>query len=414
MGLTALEIERAKAGAKLYRLYDGDGLFIEITPTGSKRWRVKYYLNGRERRLSLGLYPEVSLAQARERLRTVRGQVADGTDPALARAAAENLEVLNASQTVEGVAREWFAKFSPSWAESHSGKVLRRLELYIFPWIGKCPIRGLQPLELLACLRRVEKRGTQETAKRTLQAFGRVMRYAVASGRADRDFTRDLHGALPPVVKKRRATLLDPRAIGALLLAIDGYDGSVVTRAALKLAPLVFVRPGELRQAEWAEFDLAKPEWRIPSERMKMRITHLVPLARQAVAILEDLRPFTGRGKYVFPSELTYDRPMSDNTLNAALRRLGYQSHVITPHGFRAMASTLLNEHGWNRDAIERQLAHVEPNDVRAAYNHADYLLERRKMMQAWADYLDTLFQAAQSPPAARARTRGRPADITA
>jgi len=339
--------------------------------------------------------------------------VADGTDPALARAAAENLEVLNASQTVEGVAREWFAKFSPSWAESHSGKVLRRLELYIFPvdrQVSDPGAAAARALGVSAAHRKAWDSGNGEA-----HAAGvRVMRYAVASGRADRDFTRDLHGALPPVVKKRRATLLDPRAIGALLLAIDGYDGSLVTRAALKLAPLVFVRPGELRQAEWAKFDLAKPEWRIPCERMKMRITHLVPLARQAVAILEDLRPLTGRGKYVFPSELTYDRPMSDNTLNAALRRLGYQSHVITPYGFRAMASTLLNEHGWNRDAIERQLAHVEPNDVRAAYNYADYLLERRKMMQAWADYLDTLFQAAQGPPTARTRTRGRPADITA
>jgi integrase len=413
MGLSALQIEHAKAGAKLYRLFDGEGLFIEITPTGAKRWRVKYFLNGRERRLSLGIYPAVSLAQARERLKAVHGQVAEGTDPALAKAAAENLAALDATQTVEGIGREWYAKYSPAWADSHGSKVLRRLERYIFPWLGKTPIRGVQPLELLACLQRIEKQGRQETAKRTLQAFGRVMRYAVATGRAERDFTRDLQGALAPVTKKRRATLLDPKAIGGLLAAIDGYDGSLVTRAALKLAPLVFVRPGELRQAEWSDFDFEKPEWRIPPERMKMRVTHLVPLARQAVVILEDLKPVTGRGKYVFPSEITYDRPMSNNTLNSALRRLGYQSHVITPHGFRAMASTLLNEQGWNRDAIERQLAHMEHNDVRAAYNYADYLVERRKMMQAWADYLNMLFHAAQSPPAVRPKKRGRLADIT-
>jgi len=414
MGLTALEVERAKPREKLYRIFDGEGLYLEITPKGRKRWRVKYVFNGRERRLALGKYPAVSLAQARERLKTVHQQRSSGTDPALAKKAAQNLAVLDADQTVEGIAREWYAKFSPAWAESHGKKILRRLESYIFPWLGKTPVRGVQPLELLACLRRIEKQGTQETAKRTLQAGGRVLRYAVATGRAERDFTRDLQGALAPVAKKRRATLLDPKAIGALLAAIDGYEGSLVTRAALKLGPLVFVRPGELRQAEWTEFDLEKPEWRIPPERMKMRTTHLVPLARQAVAILEDLRPLTGRGKFVFPSELTFERPMSDNTLNSALRRLGYQSHVITPHGFRAMASTLLNEQGWNRDAIERQLAHIEGNDVRAAYNYADYLVERRKMMQAWADYLQTLFEAAKSPPSARSKKRGRPADITA
>ena len=414
MGLSALEVERARAREKLYRLFDGEGLYLEVTPAGARRWRVKYRLHGRERRLSLGLYPKVSLAQARERLKTVREQVAAGTDPALARLAAENLKALPVAETVEGVAREWYAKFSPAWAESHGSKILRRLETYIFPWLGKTPIKGLQPLELLACVRRIEKQGTQETAKRTLQACGRILRFAVATGRAERDFTRDLQGALAPTPKKRRATLLEPRAIGALLAAIDSYQGSLVTRAALKLAPLVFVRPGELRQAEWSEFDLEKTEWRIPAERMKMKITHLVPLARQAVAILEDLKPFTVRGTYVFPSELTFERAMSDNTLNSALKRLGYQSHVITPHGFRAMASTLLNEQGWNRDAIERQLAHIEQNDVRAAYNYADYLGERRRMMQAWADYLDTLFEAAKSPPCAQPKRRGRPADITA
>jgi integrase len=414
MGLSALEIERAKAREKLYRIFDGEGLYLEVTPLGRKRWRVKYHLHGRERRLALGKYPAVSLAQARERVKTVHQQLAAGTDPALARAAAANLAVLDASQTIEGVAREWYAKFSPTWAQSHGSKILRRLETYIFPWLGKTPIRGAQPLELLACLRRIEQQGTQETAKRTLQAFGRVMRYAVATGRAERDFTRDLIGALAPVQRKHRACLLDPKAIGALLCAIDGYEGSLVTRCALKLAPLVFVRPGELRQAEWRELDLEKAEWRIPAERMKMRTPHLVPLARQAVVLLEDIRPLTGRGLYVFPGELTFERPMSNNTMNAALRRLGYPSHVITPHGFRAMASTLLNEQGWNRDAIERQLAHIEQNDVRAAYNYADYLVERRKMMQAWADYLGSLFEAARSAPIVRAKKRGRPADITA
>jgi len=391
MGLTALEVGRAKGREKLYRLFDGEGLFLEVTPKGTKRWRVKYYLHGRERRLSLGLYPQVSLALARERLKTVQGQVAAGIDPALARVAANNLATLEASETVEGVAREWYAKFSPAWAESHGSKILRRLETYIFPWLGKSPIRALQPLELLACLRRIEKQGTQETAKRTLQACGRILRYAVATGRSDRDFTRDLQGALAPVSKKRRATLLEPKAIGALLAAIDGYDGSLVTRSALKLAPLVFVRPGELRQAEWKEFDLEKPEWRIPAERMKMGELHIVPLSTQAVEILREIHKHTGKGRYVFPSMRTGTRPISENTVNAALRRLGYASDAMTGHGFRSTASTLLNEQGWHPDLIELQLAHAERDKVRGAYNKAQRLAERRKMLQAWADYLDGL-----------------------
>ena len=362
IGLSNLAITQAKPREKLYRLFDGRGLFLEVTPNGTKRWRVKYFLHGRERRISLGVFPTVSLAQARERLRTIHAQVESGTDPALARAAAKNRSVLDSTQTVEGVAREWYEKFSPRWAPSHGPKVLRRLETFIFPWMGKTPIRGAQPLELLACLRRIEKKGIHETAKRTLQAFGRVLRYAVATGRAERDFTRDLIGALPPVARQHRATLLDPKAIGGLLHAIDGYDGNLVTRAALQLAPLVFVRPGELRQAEWCEFDFEEPEWRIPPERMKMRTLHVVPLARQAKVILEDIQALTGRGRFVFPSERTYDRPMSNNTLNAALRRMGYQSHVITAHGFRAMASTLLNEQGWNcvrRSSGSSHICHV-------------------------------------------------------
>ena len=414
MDLSHTQISHAKPRDKLYRLFDGEGLFIEITPHGSKRWRVKYHFQGRERRLSLGLFPEVSLAKARERLANVRSQVREGRDPALARQAAETLAVLDTQQTFEGIAREWYAKFSPAWAESHGGKLIRRMEMFVFPWIGAQPMRQIQPLELLACIRRIEKDGSNETAHRTLQVCGRVLRYAVATGRADRDFTRDLTGALAPVKKSRRAAIIDPKAIGALLRAIDGYDGGFVTRCALKFAPLVFVRPGELRAAEWCEFDLEKPEWRIPGPRMKMRTPHVVPLSHQAVALLKELQPLSGRSSYVFPSERTFDRPMSDNTLNAALRRLGYASHVITPHGFRAMASTILNEQGWNRDAIERQLAHIEGNDVRAAYNYADYLTERRQMMQAWADYLDSLFRAAQSAPVIPKKKRGRPANIAA
>jgi integrase len=295
------------------------------------------------------------------------------------------------TDTFEVIAREWYEKFSPAWAVSHSGKIIRRLELYVFPWLGGKSIKSITAPDLLAVLRRIEAKGTLETAHRTKQNCGQVFRYAVATGRAERDPTGDLRGALPPASGKRMATITDPKGVGGLLRSIDSYQGGIVTRSALQFAPLVFVRPGELRHAEWMEIDFETAEWRIPATKMKSGTMHIVPLSRQALAVLREIKPLTDQGKYVFPSPRSGTRPMSNNAVLSALRRMGYTREEMTGHGFRSMASTLLNEQGWNRDAIERQLAHAERNKVRAAYNYAEFMPERKKMMQAWADYLERL-----------------------
>lgn len=278
-----------------------------------------------------------------------------------------------------------------NWVESHASRTLTRLENDIFPYLGNKLAGEITAPELLVALRRVENRGALETAHRILQVCGQIFRYAIATGRAERDIAADLKGALPPAKVKHHPSITDPKQIGALMRAIRGYPGSIITATALKLAPLVFVRPGELRQAEWSEIDIDKAEWRIPAEKMKMNAPHIVPLSDQAISVLEEIMPVTGRDKYVFPSNRTITRPMSDNTINAALRRLSYGKDEMTGHGFRSMASTLLNEQGWDRDAIERQLAHSERDGVRAAYNYAEYLPKRKEMMQSWADYLDRL-----------------------
>ncbi|MHB8815567.1 MAG: tyrosine-type recombinase/integrase [Steroidobacteraceae bacterium] len=391
MPITHVAIVNAKPREKPYRLFDGRGLYLEVSPSGGRWWRFKYRINGREKRVSLGVFPDVSLSEARGKLDDVRRQLRAGLDPAeeiknKKKGAAPDAPP--SGDTFETVAREWFAKHSPAWAPGHGDKIIRRLELNIFPWLGAKPIADIKPLELLGVVQRIEQRGANETAHRALQNCGRVFRYAVATGRAERDISRDLLGALAPVVERHHASIVEPKAVGALLRAIDGYAGSIVVRCALRLAPLVFVRPGELRMAEWDEFNLDEGEWRIPGARMKMRAPHFVPLASQAIEILRELQPLTGSERFVFPGERSRDRPMSNNTVNAALRRLGYTNAQMTGHGFRSMASTLLNEQGWHPDAIERQLAHQEPNEIRAAYNYAKHLPERRKMMQAWADYL--------------------------
>lgn len=391
MPLTDKTIRTAKHGRKPVRLFDGGGLYLELAPGGGKWWRLKYRFAGKEKRLSLGVYPVVALKQARERRDEAKRILANGIDPSEQRNASKRAATDRAANSFEAVAREWFAKFSENWVEAHSTKILRRLERNIFPYIGGRAIAEIKASELLAVLRRVENRGVIETAHRAMQNCSAVFRYAVATGRAERDPTGDLRGALPPVKERHHASIKEPKAIGALLRAIDDYDGSPVTKCALRLAPMVFVRPGELRRAEWPEINLEKSEWRIPAARMKMREQHIVPLSSQAVEVLGELHPLTGRGKYVFPGVRTNSRPMSENTINAALRRLGYSKDQMTGHGFRSMASTHLNEQGWNRDAIERQLAHAERDDVRAAYNFAEHLPERRKMMQSWADYLDGL-----------------------
>ena len=402
MALTELALKNAKATAKAYKLSDGGGLYLLVTPQGGKYWRLKYRYAGKEKVLALGVYPEVRATEAREQRDAAKRLLRDRRDPGEVRRDQKRTAVVAGQNTFQSVALEWFTKFSAGWAKGHADKVIGRLKRDIFPWLGGRPIGDIKALEVLHILRRIEHRGALETAHRALQNCSQVFRYGVVTGRAERDPTTDLRGALPPTNPKHYATITDPKAVGALLRAINGYEGSAVTKCALQLAPLVFVRPGELRRAEWPEFDLDGREWRIPAERMKMKAPHIVPLSLQAAAIMRELQPITGTGRYVFPGARTAKRPMSENTVNAALRRLGYAKDEMTGHGFRSMASTLLNEAGWNRDAIERQLAHAERDEVRAAYNYAEHLPERKRMMQAWADYLDGLTSGANIMPIRR------------
>lgn len=402
MALTDTAIRNAKPKDKAYVLNDGRGLNLEISPKGGKWWRLRYTFGGRPNRISLGTYPDISLVQARERREEARKLIAQGIDPSVARKEVSAQEQQQA-ETFELVSREWHSRNFSKWTPGHAARILISLENDAFPWIGSRPIRSILPPEVLSVARRVESRGAIETAHRLVGNIGMVFRYAVASGLADSDPTRDLRGALSPTNETHHASITEPGAVGELLRTIDTYKGSIVTRCALKLAPLVFVRPGELRHAEWSEINFETKEWRIPAAKMKMRVQHIVPLSEQALAVLEEVKPLTGAGRYVFPGERTASRPMSENTVNAALRRLGYSRDELTGHGFRSMASTLLNEQGWNRDAIERQLAHAERNNVRAAYNFAEFLPERRKMMQAWAIFLDSLREGGKVVPLFRA-----------
>lgn len=397
--LTETEARTIKPRETIKRLSDSCGLYLEIHPSGGKYWRFKYRYQRREKRLALGVYPRVSLKDARLARDEARHMLAKDVDPGQARKAEKEARQISFANSFEAIAREWFAERIHTWNYSHSSKIIRRLERDVFPYVRDRPISQISALDLLGIARRIEGRGALETAHRALQNCGQVFRYAVATGRAQRDPTPDLKGALPAPKEKHHASITEPKAIGALLRAIYGYQGNSVTRCALMLAPLTFVRPGELRRAEWVEFDLEKAEWRIPAEKMKSRAQHIVPLSRQALDVVQELRPLTGTDRYLFPSLRGRGRSMSENTVNAALRRLGYSKDEMTGHGFRSMASTLLNEHGWNRDAIERQLAHGERDAVRAAYNYAEHLLERRKMMQAWADLLDGFRDGAKIIP---------------
>jgi integrase len=388
--LTELQIRAAKPREKAYKLFDERGLYLLITPGADsyrgRLWRLRYRYAKAEKLLSLGNYPDVSLKRAREKRDEARRLLADGVDPSARRKSDQQSQ----TETFEAIAREWLELRAKTSAAVTMQKARWLLEM-IFPRIGKRPIRAVTAPELLTALRKIESRGHHETAHRAKQKCGQVFRYAIVTGRAERDITADLRGALAPVVSENHASLTDPTEIGGLLRAIHGYEGQPITAAALKLAALVFVRPGELRGARWSEFDLNGAEWRIPAERMKMGEQHIVPLSRQAVAVLRELHPLTGSCEFVFPSLLSLDRPMSNNTVNTALRRLGYTNEQMTGHGFRSMASTLLNEQGFPPDVIELQLAHAERNKVRAAYNRAQRLSERRKMMQSWANYLDVL-----------------------
>lgn len=401
--LTEPKIRNARPREKPYKLTDGGGLYLLVTPTerkpGGKWWRFDYRINGRRKTLSFGTYPDVTLKAARGKRDEARRLLANGADPGEVRKAEK---AAGSVGTFKPVALEWHARQTEKWEPAHAERVMKRLERSVFPWIGERQIKAITSPELLALLRNVESRGAIESAHRIHQTISQVFRYAVATGRAERDPSADLKGALTPVNTINRAAVTTPQAVGELLRAVDGYQGSLTTKCALRLAPLVFVRPGELRRAEWPEFDLDAATWRIPKAKMKMRADHIVPLSQQAIAIIRELQPLTGRGRYLFPSERTRDRPMSENTINAALRRMGYAKDEMTGHGFRAMASTLLNEQGWNKDVIERQLAHAERNKVRAAYNRAEHLPARRKMMQAWADYLDGLKAGADVVPLKR------------
>lgn len=390
--LTELKVKNAKPADKQIKLSDGRGMYLVVMPSGAKYWRFKYRHGGKEKLLALGVYPEITLQEARERRDAARKQLAQGIDPSLAKQSVKMASAGGTGNTFEAVALEWFAKKSPKWAVNHSSKIMGRLKNHLLPYLGNWPIAAVTAPEILKVMRKIEERGTPETAHRSLQIVGQVFRYAIVTGRADRNPAGDLRGALEPVRKQHLAAVTTPDDVAKLMLAIKDYRGSTVTRLALQLAPLLFVRPGELRQAEWSEVDLENAEWNILAAKMKMREPHLVPLSRQAVAILKELKLHTGQGKFLFPCARSRHRPMSNNAVLAALRRMGYTRDEMTGHGFRAMARTILDEVlGVRPDYIEHQLAHAVRDPLGRAYNRTKHLPERREMMQRWADYLDEL-----------------------
>lgn len=383
MPLTVKQIEAAQPG----KHFDGGGLYLEVRPSGSKLWRLKYRWGGKERRISFGAYPEVGLREARLRTEEARRQLRDGIDPSAHRQAQRRV---GAEDSLEAVAREWWVAWQRTKSPTHSKPVLRALERDVFPRIGHLPITEIEPVTILPALRAVEHRGAVDTAHRIRGYLGMAFRYAVATGRAQRDPTADLRGALAPVINGHMAAVTDPEDFGGLLRAIDEYGGHLSTSLALRLAPLVFLRPGELRQAEWSEIDMEGATWIIPAHKMKLRRDHVVPLARQALEILEQAQRACRGSRYVFPSLRTTDRPMSNNTLNAALRRLGYSTEEATTHGFRASFRTIGDEVlGFRPDLMEHQLAHAVRDPLGRAYNRAQFLDERRVMMQRWADWCD-------------------------
>ena len=389
--LSEVKVRTAKPNQKTYKLFDGGGLFLLVTPTGGKLWHFKYRFDHREKKLTFGTYPEISLADARQRRDEARRQLAHGVDPGAVRKAQKQAKT-EETETFEVIAREWHAKFTPTWTPGHAVKIMSRLERDLLPWIGARPINQIKAPELLTVLRRVESRGVLEAAHRIKTISGQIFKYAVATGRAERDPSGDLKGALPHPKKKHFSAITDPKEVAALLKAIDGYKGHFVVKCALRLTPLFFVRPGELRHAEWAEIDLDEAVWNIPAHKMKMKQAHIVPLSKQAVTILKELHPLTGASKFVFPSARTFDRPMSENAILAALRRMGYSKDEMTPHGFRALARTILDEVlQVNPYVIEAQLAHKVPDPLGRAYNRTTHISERKRMMQKWADYLDGL-----------------------
>ena len=387
-----------KATTKPYKLGDTGGLYLEVTPSGGKWWRLKYRLDGKEKRLSLGVYPAIPLKTARNKRDEARKLLAMGTDPSENRKAVKSGRMERAANSFEVVAREWFAKYSTDWASAHADRIIRRFERDVFPWLGGRPIAEITAPDILTTVRKIEARGALETAHRALSTCGQVFRYAVATGRAERDPTGDLRGALPPFKGNHFAAITEPKRVGQLLREIEGYQGTFTVNCALRIAPLVFVRPGELRFAQWADIDLDAAEWRYTAT--KTDTPHIVPLATQAVALLRDLHAVTGQGQYLFPSARSPRRAMSDNAILAALRRMGIAKDEMSGHGFRAMARTILDEVlGVRPDLIEHQLAHAVRDPNGRAYNRTAHLPERRKMMQQWADYLDKLKAGADVIP---------------
>lgn len=409
--LSETQVRNAKPKEKDYKLMDGFGLFLLVTPTNGKLWRLDYRFGDKRKTIALGVYPAISLADARKRREDARALLAQDVDPSDIHKAKKATRREIGGNSFEVVAREWHTKFSPTWSESHAYWILRRLEQYVFPDIGARPIAELKAPDVLQVLRRIEAVAL-ETAHRVKFMLGQIFRYAVGSGRAERDPTADLKGLLPPRSQKHHAAITDPKEVAGLLRGIDGFIGTFVVKSALQLAPLVFLRPGELRQAEWSEFDLEAAEWNIPIERMKLRKRvkedrrgdkHLVPLSSHAVAILQEIKALTGQSRFVFPSARSFVRPMSNMAVNAALARMGYGDEM-TGHGFRATARTVLDEVlGYRTDIVDHQLAHAVKDPNGRAYNRTSFLAYRKFMMQDWSDYLDLLKTSGDPKTAAAA-----------
>lgn len=399
MALTDTAIRNAKPGEKAIKLADGAGMFLLITPAGGKLWRLKYRVDGREKLLAIGAYPEISLSEARKRREEARALIAQGKDPSREKQREKVRARIEAADTFTAISDEYCAKRRRDGEKGWSPATATRSEYLLSllnPSIGKLPIAEIEPADILVAVRKIESKGNLESARRTLQLASMVFRYAIATARLRSDPTRDLRGALTAPKVTHYGAITEAKRVGELLRAIDGYEGSGITKLALQIAPHVFVRPGELRHAEWGEIDLEGALWVIPAGKMKMRKPHHVPLSRQAVALFREIEAATGPNGFVFPSVRTRTRPMSENTINAGLRRLGYSTDEMTAHGFRAMASTLLNESGkWHPDAIERALAHGDTNKVRAAYHRGAHWQERVEMAQWWSDYLDMLRKGA-------------------
>ncbi|EFP64432.1 Putative prophage CPS-53 integrase [Ralstonia pickettii] len=399
MPLTDTAIRNTKPADKPIKLFDGGGLFLHITPAGQRYWRLKYRFAGKEKLLALGVYPDVGLKEARDRREEAKRLLGEGIDPSVERKVQKVATVERAANSFEAVAREWHGKYAPGWSDSNSKKVLARLENDVFPWLGGRPIAELKAPDLLTVCRRVESRGALDTAHRVLQTCGQIFRYAVATGRAERDPSGDLRGALPPAKGKHYAAPTDPKEVAGLLRMFDGFTGTFVVKCALLLAPMLFVRPGELRQAEWVDVDLDAGEWRFVSS--KRDVPHIVPLATQAVAILRDLHALTGHGRYLFPGARDKAKPMSEVAINAALKRMGIDTQKeFTGHGVRPIARTILREVlGFEAEVIELQLAHRKKDPNGQAYDRVAFLAVRKQMMQAWADYLDEIKAGAKVIP---------------